>query len=232
LLDALVEAFEDEYSYDVKPIVQGSGQILELARNGELDVVMTHSPGAQQALLHEGIGLERSPMMQNYFQLVGPAHDPAGVGAAQNMQEAFRRIAEARSTFVSRGDESGTHLRELSYWEGTGVDPAREPWYTETGTGQGQTLIVAGDSGAYTLVDSSTFGAFQGNTGLTLLLRDENSPNVYSVTRLNGQRLEDVNEAAGDAWLEFIWSDAGQAVIRDFGREEYGESLFEPLLLN
>jgi tungstate transport system substrate-binding protein len=232
LLDELVEAFEDGSGYHVKPIVQGSGQILELARNGELDVTMTHSPSDEEALVDDSYGAERTPFMQNYFELVGPEDDPVGVGNAASIADALRAIAESGSLFVSRGDQSGTHKRERAYWAEAGIEPGGNAWYSESATGQGQTLSLASDRSAYTLVDSSTFATMQDRLNLSLLLRDEQKPNVYSVVRLNSARLTHVNDEAAHAWIEFITGDRAQQIIAQFGVEEYGEALFKALLLN
>jgi tungstate transport system substrate-binding protein len=231
LLDELVAAFEDEYDYDVKPIVQGSGQVLELARQGEFDVIMTHSPADEQALIDDGFATEKTEVFQNYFQLVGPEDDPADIAGATDLADAFTRIAESGASFISRGDESGTHRRELSYWEDAGIDPAGESWYSESAAGQGDTLNLANDRDAYTLVDSSTFFSFEKNLAVGLLYRDEDRPNVYSVLRLNEEQLPDVDAEARDAWIEFMTGEAGQRVVAEYGAEEYGEPLFEPLIL-
>jgi tungstate transport system substrate-binding protein len=143
------------------------------------------------------------------------------------MEQAFERITAGEYGFVSRGDNSGTHRREQSIWETLGVTPSG-PWYTESATGQGQNLLVANDGDAYTLVDSSTFISFQDRLQIVELLRDEDKPNVYSVLRLDAEKLSDVNGKGGDAWLEFMTGE-GQAVIAQFGREEHGEPLFETL---
>jgi len=228
LLDELVERFEARYGYEVKPIVGGSGQILEMARRGELDVVMTHSPPDEERFIDEGYGIDRSPVMQNYFLIAGPEDDPAGVSSVSSTDAAFERIAAGQYSFISRGDQSGTHRREQVIWEAVGIDPVGQSWYTESATGQGQNLLVANDNDAYTLVDSSTFIAFQDRLEVVERFRDEEKPNVYSVIRLNPEKLDKVNVAAGDAWLEFMTGE-GQEVIAEFGREEYGKPLFEPL---
>lgn len=230
LLDELVAAFEDEYDYDVKPIVQGSGQILELARQGEFDVILTHSPADEQKLLDDGLAIDRTPVMQNYFEVVGPSSDPAGVRDADSMADAFALIAEAEASFLSRGDGSGTHKRELAIWEEAGIDPSGQSWYRESSSGQGQTLVFANDAESYTIVDNSTFDSFVAEVDLQELYRDTEKPNVYSVIRLNGGELDDVNTAAGDAWYEFLTSVEGQQLIADYGREDFGTPLFEPLL--
>jgi tungstate transport system substrate-binding protein len=226
LLDVLVERFEDRYNYDIKPVVGGSGQILEQGRRGELDVIMTHSPGDEAAFIAGGYGVDRTPVMQNSFLIAGPRHDPAVVGTASTMAEAFARIASGKHRFVSRGDGSGTHRREQEIWNAAGIDPSGEAWYTGSATGQGQNLLVANDQDAYTVVDSSTFVAFQDRLEIGELLRDDRDPNVYSVIRLNQDKLDKVNVDGGDAWLEFMTGE-GQAVIAEFGREKFGRPLFE-----
>jgi tungstate transport system substrate-binding protein len=137
-------------------------------------------------------------------------------------------IAAGEYGFISRGDDSGTHRREQMLWESAGIDPAGKSWYTESATGQGQNLLVANDNDAYTLVDSSVFIAFLARLEIVELFRDEAKPNVYSVIRLSPEKLDKVNAAGGDAWLEFMTGE-GRDVIAEFGREEYGDPLFEPL---
>ena len=232
LLDELVSAFEEESDFDAKPIALGSGQLLALARRGELDVIMAHSPEDEAALIVDGFALERTPVMRNHFLVAGPASDPAGVAGARTLADAFARIADSEAAFVSRGDESGTHRRELAVWAEVGVDPAGESWYRVSAAGQGQSLLVANDGAAYTLVDSATLVAFVERLQIVEIYRDVAEPNVYSVLKLDADRLSHVNEGAADAWIEFMVSDRAQGVILEFGREEYGVSLFEPLLLD
>ena len=229
LLDELVLAFRDEYGYAAKPIVGGSGQILELARNGELDAIMTHAPADEMAFVSDAYGRERIPVMRNYFQVAGPRDDPAGVSEAVDLADAFGRIATAEAAFLSRGDGSGTHRREMAVWQAAGIDPTSD-WYRESAAGQGQTLSLANDSGAYTLVDSATFTVFQDILDIVLLHRDPDIPNVYSVIPLDGDRIEEVNVQAGDDWVKFMTGSA-QQLIAEYGVEEYGQPLFEPLVL-
>jgi len=231
LLDELVAAFEDESDLDVKPIALGSGQLLALARRGELDVIMAHSPEDEEALIVDGFALERTPVMRNHFLVVGPASDPAGVAGSRTLADAFARIADSGEAFVSRGDESGTHRRELAVWAEVGVDPAGESWYRVSAAGQGQSLLVANDGEAYTLVDSATLIAFAERLQVVEVYRDTAEPNVYSVLRLNADRLSHVKGDAAGAWIEFMVSERAQRVILEFGRDEYGVGLFEPLLL-
>jgi tungstate transport system substrate-binding protein len=229
LLDLLTEAFREESGYDVSavtPIIAGSGQILELARRGEVDAVITHSPQAEAGLIADGDGIDRREIMHNFFVLVGPPDDPAGVGSAGAVAEALKRISAAERTFISRGDNSGTHMRELALWRKAGIDPMGESWYQESGAGQGQSLLVASDKAAYMLVDSSTFAVFQERLELEVYAFDE-QPNRYSVIRVNPDK-HDVNETAALAFAEFLTSAAAQRIIADFGREKYGEPLFVP----
>ena len=229
LLDVLTEAFREESGYDViavTPIIAGSGQILELARRGEVDAVITHSPQAEAKLIADGDGADRREIMHNFFVLVGPPDDPAGVGSAGAIAEALKRISAAERTFISRGDNSGTHLRELALWRQAGIDPVGESWYQESGAGQGQSLLVASDKGAYTVVDSGTFVVFEERLELEPYVSDE-EPNRYSIIRVNPDK-HDVNEAAALAFAEFLTSPAAQRIIAEFGREKYGEPLFVP----
>jgi len=228
LLDEIVRAFEGVTDYHVKPSVGGSGEVLAKARRGELDVIMTHSPADEDKFIADGEGLDKRPVMTNFFLIAGPEADPAGVRGTASMSEAFKRIASGRTIFISRGDQSGTHLRELATWGEAGITPQGQPWYQESSTGQGQNMIVASDKGAYTLVDSSTFTVFEKRVGLRALLRDTEKPNIYSVIRVASDKHQNVNATGAIALAEFITSPAGQCVIADFGMEEYGKSLFEP----
>jgi tungstate transport system substrate-binding protein len=228
LLDEIVREFEAVTDYDVKPIVGGSGQILEMARQGEFDLIMTHSPADEDRFIADGSGLEKRPLMRNFFIVAGPEGDPAGVGSATSLSDAFQRIAGAGHAFISRGDNSGTHRREQSVWGQLGIQPDGEPWYQVSSAGQGQSLLLAADQDGYTLADSSTFAAFQERTGLAALYTDSEEPNIYSVIRINPEK-HDVNASGAIAFAEFIISPAGQCLIGGFGVEEYGEPLFEPL---
>ncbi len=229
LLDELVSAFEKESGYHVTPIVGGSGQIIEQARRGELDVIMTHSPSDEMKFVDDGEGLEPKKVMENFFLVAGPPDDPAGVAKTTTVADAFNAIAAAEAPFISRGDGSGTHKRELATWEGLGIDPRGRDWYQESAVGQGQNALVASEKGGYTLVDSSTFISLRNKVGLRALLTDEDKPNVYTVMLVNPEKHDRVNIEAARAWANFVTSATGQAVIAEFGKREYGEALFVPL---
>ena len=228
LLDEIVLAFEEATDYDVKPVVGGSGQTLETARQGEFDVIMTHSPADEDKFIADGEGLDKRTVMRNFFRIAGPEDDPAGVADAVDLAAAFQRIASGERDFISRGDNSGTHRRELSIWNDAGIEPQGQAWYHESSTGQGQNLLVAADESAYTLVDSSTFTVFKARVNLRALMTDTYSPNVYSVIRISTEKHKNVHAAGAIAFADFMTSAAGQCLIAEFGVEEYGESLFEP----
>lgn len=228
LLDALVPAFEEAYGYRVKTIAVGSGQALRLGEEGEADVILAHSPEAEESFVAAGHGIERSLVMQNDFVIVGPAHDPARVRESGSAVAAFRRIAGSGSLFVSRGDRSGTHAQELALWEVAGVMPSG-PAYQETGQGMGATLLIAGDKRAYTLSDRATYLVQRDNTGLELLLQgDPELTNPYHVIVVNPDRHPNVNYRAAHAFAQFLLSAAAQQLIAEFGVERYGEPLFYP----
>lgn len=229
LLDEIVSAFEAQGGYHVTPVVGGSGQILEQAKRGELDVVLTHSPADEAAFVAGGFGLEPRKVMENYFIVAGPPEDPAGVRRTSTVEVAFRAIADTGAPFISRGDASGTHKRELSVWATLGIDPAGRDWYHEYGVGQAQNLLAASDKGAYTLVDSSTMATLRDRVALSAFVTNTEEPNVYTVILVNPDNHSRVNEAAARAFADFLTGTEAQRLIAEFGREEFGDSLFAPL---
>lgn len=229
LLDELVSAFEEAGDYSVTPVIGGSGQIIEQARRGELDVIVTHSPADEASFIADGEGMEPRHVMENYFLVAGPPDDPAGVGGASTLGEAFQAIATAGAPFISRGDNSGTHKRELSIWQSLGIAASEQDWYHEYGLGQAQSLLVASDERAYTLVDSSTFITLEERVDLDAFVRDTEMPNVYTVTLVNAVKHSQVNAVASRAFAEFLTGPGAQQIIAEFGREEFGQALFVPL---
>ncbi len=229
LLDRIVQGFQDSTGYRLKPVVGGSGQTLETARRGEFDVILTHSPMEEQQFVADGEGLDPREVMRDYFLIAGPDSNPAEVKGLASLGEAFRRIATSSAGFISRGDNSGTNQRELSIWQKLKIDPKGQPWYQESAVGQGQNLLVANDKAAYTLVDSATFIAFRRRTSLSELAADHLDPNVYRVIRINPSKHGNLNADGAKAFVDYITGSKGQALIADFGRQEYGQSLFEPV---
>jgi len=229
LLDELVQEFKERNPDvgTVKPVGAGSGQLVELARRGEVDVIISHWPEGEAQLIAEDQAIDRRPFMYNFFVVVGPSDDPAGVRSAASPGDAFSLIAEEEALFISRGDGSGTNVRELAIWEEAGIDPTGRSWYQESGAGQAASLLVASDKGAYTLVDGATWTVLEERAELTLYVVDSEVPNLYSAMRVNPDR-HAVNEEAALAFADFLTSPAGQVVIEEFGRQQYDQPLFVP----
>ena len=229
LLDVLVPMFEKQTGYTVKTVSVGTGQALALAARGEADVTLCHAPALEKKYVAEGKLLNRRLVMYNDFLLVGPAADPARVRGERSIVAALRAIARAQARFVSRGDNSGTHILERRLWQEAGVTPGA-PWYIESGQGMGATLGIADDRGGYTLTDRATFLAFGKRVALqTMVEHDRPLLNLYSVLEVNPANGPRVNVAGGKAFAEFILAPAPQAVIRDFGVAKYGQALFVPV---
>jgi tungstate transport system substrate-binding protein len=228
LLDVLVPMFEKKTGLTVKTISVGTGQALALAARGEADVTLAHAPSLEKKHVDEGKMLNRRIVMYNDFVVIGPADDPAKVKGLKAV-EAFRRIAETQSRFVSRGDKSGTHTLELALWKQAGVEPAGS-WYIESGQGMGATLGIATDRRGYTITDRGTWLAFQKRVDLPILVeKDRPLLNIYSVMEVNPANGPRVNAAGGKAFADFMVSPEVQAVIRSFGVEKFGQPLFVPI---
>ncbi len=228
LLDVLIPMFERKTGYRVKPISVGTGQALALAERGEADVVLAHAPAAEKKLVEAGHTENWTLVMHNDFVLVGPPDDPAKIKGAKGAADAMTRIAGAKAVFVSRGDDSGTHKKELSLWKAAGVTPAGR-WYQEAGQGMGQTLNIASEKGGYTLTDRGTYLALRKNLRLDILDEGDRSLlNVYHVMNVSKAKHPGVNAEGGRAFVDFMVSPEVQEVIRTFGVDRYGAPLFFP----
>ena len=228
LLDVLVPQFEKEHDYKVKTIAVGSGEALRLAGEGEADVVLAHSPKAEEDFMAAGNGESRLVVMHNDFIIVGPVDDPAGIKGATNAGDAFKKIATAEALFLSRGDQSGTNTKELSLWTSAGIQPSGT-WYQETGQGMGATLNVASDKQGYTLSDRGTYLAQKANLDLELLVEGDKALfNQYHVIVVDPKKHSNVNAEGAQAFASFITSPTVQATIAQFGVKEYGQALFIP----
>jgi tungstate transport system substrate-binding protein len=229
LLDALLPVFEKQSGYFVKTIAVGSGQAIAMGAKGEADVLLVHSPGDEKKFMDEGNGLRRQLIMHNDFIIVGPAADPAGIKAAKTAPEAFKKIAEKKALFMSRGDKSGTHSKEKKIWEAAGIDPESQPWYQQTGLGMGQTLGVAAEKKGYTLADRGTYLSLKKNLGLEILCQgDKNLLNIYHVIEVSPQKWPKVNAAGAKAFADFMVAADTQKRIGAFGVEKFGAALFTP----
>jgi tungstate transport system substrate-binding protein len=230
LLDILVPAFEAARSkYTVKVVAVGSGQAFALGRRGDADVLLTHAPGAEAAFVADGHGPASVVVMYNPYVLAGPAADPAGVRSANGAADAFRRIAETGSAFISRGDDSGTHTKERELWELAGTAPGRDAaWYIESGVGMADALRLAGERRAYVLTDGATLTVLGGGSGLDLLFEDEGDAglsNPYAVTVVTAAR----NATGAREFAEWLRGPGGQSIIARYGADTYDRPLFVPV---
>jgi len=228
LLDVLVPMFEKKTGYPVKTISVGTGQALALAAKGEADVALVHAPDSEKKYVADGLLVSRRLVMHNDFIIVGPSEDPAKIKGLSSAVEALKRIAEAKATFVSRGDNSGTHQLEKKLWAAAKVTP-EGAWYLQAGQGMGATLGIGSEKRGYVLTDRGTFLAFQKRVQLVNLVeKDRILLNIYSVLEPNPAKFPKINAAGGKAFADFMVSPEAQAVIKTFGVEKFGEPLFFP----
>lgn len=224
LLDDLLPRFENASGCSVKTVAVGSSEAIELGAKGDADALVVHSPGDEEEFMAAGHGVSRKAVMHNDFVLVGPPEDPAQVTQAAGASEALIRIAEAQVPFTSRGDDSGTHTKELALWEAAGTDPSGE-WYLETGQGMGETLTIADQKQAYTISDRGTFLATDNLESKLLVEGGKELLNRYHVIVVRGK---EVNAACARKFSSWITEPATQRQIKRFGVAEYGEPLFFP----
>lgn len=224
LLDVLVPAFEKvNPEYRIRFVAVGTGQALALGRRRDADAVLVHAPEAEAEFMRRGHGLERRPVMRNEFVIVGLPADPAGVRGARTAAEAFERIA-GDATFISRGDDSGTHQRELAIWKAAGISP-RGSWYLDAGQGMGEVLMIADQMGAYTLADRGTYLAMRSALRLDVVFEgDPILDNPYHVITVAGSR----NPDGALRFVEWVTGVEAQALIGSFGVETLGRPLFQP----
>jgi len=229
LLDVLIPIFEKESGYFVKTIAVGSGQAMKMGEKGEADVLLVHSPDAEKKFLLAGFGSNRMLVMHNDFIVVGPAGDPAKIKGQKSSAEAFKKIAQAESLFLSRGDNSGTHAKEKGIWKAAGINPEGKKWYQQTGLGMGQTLSVAAEKKGYTLADRGTYLSMKKSLGLDILVEGEPLLlNVYHVIEVNPAKWPKVNSDGARAFADFMVSKKVQELIGKFGVDKYGAPLFFP----
>jgi tungstate transport system substrate-binding protein len=228
LLDVLIPMFEEESSTNVKTIAVGTGQALEMGTKGEADVLLVHAPASEQELVDSGDAINRKRVMYNDFILAGPANDPAGVKGME-VGEAFQKLFNDGAVFISRGDDSGTHKKELDIWKSLEITPGDNASYAETGQGMGNTLQVAAEKQGYVITDRATYLAQKENLDLDILVEgDEDLLNIYHVMQVNPEKHEKVFSEGAEKFVAFMINEETQKVIEEFGQEEYGEPLFFP----
>jgi tungstate transport system substrate-binding protein len=229
LLDVLVPLFEKTTGHSVKTISVGTGQALALAAKGDADVALVHAPSLEKKYVADGKLQNRRLVMYNDFVLIGPKQDPAKVKSAKGALAAMKLIAQAKSPFVSRGDNSGTHSLEKSLWKEAGVEPKGD-WYIEAGQGMGATLGIANERNAYTITDRGTYLALAKRVTLPIFVEGDRSLlNVYSVMEVNPANGPRVNATGGKAFADFMVSPQAQNAIKSFGVEKFGQPLFVPV---
>ncbi len=227
LLTYLLPDFEAQHPYEVKVISVGTGKALRLLREGDVDVVLVHARAAEDAMVAAGFGVNRVDVMYNDFILVGPAADPAGLEHAADAGLAFKRIADSKSLFISRGDDSGTHKKELSLWRDAGVETDGE-WYREIGQGMGKALQIASELQGYTLTDRGTWLAYREKLPLRILSEgDRRLFNPYGIMAANPETYPHANYRGAMALIDWITSPSAQLKIDNFTIN--GKRLFTPL---
>ena len=227
LFNVIQPVFEQALDIRVHVIAVGTGKALELGRRGDVDVVLVHAKAAEEAFVNAGYGLARHEVMYNDFVIVGPPRDPAGVRDFQDAGKAFARISGASVTFVSRGDDSGTHKKETAIWQQANIRP-EGGWYRQVGQGMGKTLQIAGELAGYTLVDRGTWLAYRANSPLQLLVSGgDELQNPYGIIAVSPKRFPDVNHAAAQRLIYWFASPEAHALIA--GYKVDGEQLFYPV---
>jgi tungstate transport system substrate-binding protein len=229
LFDILIPAYEKATCYGVKVeiIAVGTGNAIRIAKKGEADMLFVHDPFREEKFIVEGYGVNRRTVMHNEFVLVGPAKDPAKIKNVATTIEAFEEIAEKGVPFVSRGDDSGTNIRELDIWDDAGINPKGKGWYFEAGAKMGDTLLIADQKGAYTLSDMGTFLNYESKIDLKVLYKgDQRLRNSYSVIAVNPERFPKVNYREAMDFISFVTSREGQRLIAYY--KKHGMSLFYP----
>ncbi|MBN1129892.1 MAG: substrate-binding domain-containing protein [Chitinispirillaceae bacterium] len=226
LLGVLLPAFTKKTGITVHVIAVGSGKAIKLGENGDVDVLLVHSRKAEEQFVVAGFGVDRRDVMYNDFVIVGPPGDPAGINGQKDAAAALKKIAAAGATFVSRGDESGTHVKEKELWPATGVTPGG-PWYLEAGQGMEAVLMMASEKQAYTLTDRGTFIAVRDKLRLAVLCEGDTVLfNQYGVIAVNPAKYAHVKSAAARMFVEWITASEGQGMIAGFRKN--GGQLFFP----
>lgn len=229
LLDILIPAYEASalFPVTVEVIAVGTGKAIRLAKKGEADLLFVHDPFREEKFVAEGYGVNRRAVMHNTFVLLGPSEDPAGARDARGVIDAFEQIAESGQPFVSRGDESGTNIKELDLWEDAGISPRGKGWYFETGSSMSETLLVAGQKRAYTLSDIGTYLNHESEVNLQVLfMGDAPLRNSYSVIAVSPERFPHVRYREAMDFISFVTSPEGQRVIAGYTKK--GVPLFYP----
>ena len=232
IVDVLENAFERDSGIRVRHVGAGTGATLKMAEKGNFDLVMVHAKSLEEKFVNEGFGTERIDLMYNDFVIVGPPSDPAGIKGMKQATEALKRISQKGSTFISRGDKSGTHVAEIELWGKAGITPSGS-WYVvyEKGaTGNAPTLRYADEKQAYTFMDRATYLSLKSQIKVQVLMeKDEAMLNYISLIPVNPKKFPKVNYEDTMTFVKWLTHPKkGQKIIRDFGKDKYGSPLFFP----
>ncbi|MCL2153932.1 MAG: substrate-binding domain-containing protein, partial [Oscillospiraceae bacterium] len=228
LLDYLQPFLKEETGITLDILAQGSGQALATAAAGDADVVIAHSPAAEKQFVEDGFGYDRTEFMHNFYVIVGPADDPANLGPISDVAEAMAQILETGNVFVSRGDESGTHTKEKSLWDASGIDyESYRDNYLSVGKGMGDTLVMTSEMQGYTLTDLSTFLSMKDNLQLEVIVESgAELKNTYSIILVCAQEGKNIKMDDAQDFMDWLLSSHAMDLIAEYGIEKYGEQLF------
>ncbi len=229
LYDYLLPVFEKKHDTRVHVVAVGTGQAIRNAGNCDADVLLVHAKSAEEKFVNDGFGISRQDLMYNDFVIVGPASDPAGVANAESASEALTAITAEQAIFASRGDNSGTHKKELQLWQQANIDvePLSGKWYRETGSGMGATLNITIGMGAYTLTDRATWISFNNKQKHRVLLEGDDALfNQYGIILVNPEKCPNVNAALAQQFIDWMTGSEGQQLIADYQLQ--GKQLFYP----
>lgn len=230
LLDYLLPIFTKDTGIKVKVISVGTGKALQLGRDGEADVLLVHAKSDEEQFVAEGHGLARYDVMYNDFILIGPKNDPANILKSGNndIVTALKLIHKSNQRFISRGDESGTHKLETKLWQKANLNPTGK-WYVSAGKGMGEVILMADELQAYTITDRATFLNLKSKISLTVIIQgDQQLFNQYGVIAVNPAKNRQINRQGANAFVNWILSPKAQQLIAEFGKSQFGESLFIP----
>lgn len=229
LLAAILPVFEEETGIEVSVVAVGTGAALQMGRDGEADALLVHAKSSEEEFVSNGHGLKRSDVMYNDFVIIGPKDDPARLKSADSdVVKALVMLSEQQITFISRGDDSGTHKKEKSLWESADIQPEGD-WYVSAGQGMGAVIGITDELLGYTMTDRATYLSMMENLDLVILVEGDSILfNQYGVIAVNPEKSERINNKAAEMFIEWILSDKAQELIGEFGKEKFGQPLFIP----
>lgn len=231
IVAVLEDAFQKKTGIVVRHVGAGTGATLQLAKSGNFDLVMVHAKDLEEKFVADGFGTKRYDLMYNDFVLVGPPEDPAGIKGEKSVSQALKKIADSKSLFISRGDKSGTHVKEVELWKAAGIEP-KGSWYRiyqQGAAGNAKTLKYTDEQKGYTIMDRATYIVLKNEIKLAVLVeKDESMLNYITLIPVNPAKFPNVKHAEAMQFIEWLTSEEGQKIIRDFGKDKYGEPLFFP----